>query len=189
MQQAYINARLNFRPTCYGRKLLPLSLGNTFLLEMINSPFVLGLTPTFSDVVTATLFCSKTFAENCAMLEDKENMVKEITAWGKHFAKLNLQGENEKEQLEILNKYFEFYQIFPRRWDDRGKRVATKTPWQMAIAWQLMEKFSESEVWEMPLTRAMAWLAVKQDNAESNLMSDDEIEQIEKLELEEKVNV
>ena len=61
MNQAYINSYLHITPSTYGKKLSPLTVGHSLILDFISSPFFTGKPITEQDLKTALFFCSIDF--------------------------------------------------------------------------------------------------------------------------------
>lgn len=183
MNQAYINAFLHIKPVAYDKQLLPLTIGHSLILDFISSPFFTGRPIQESDLITAIFFCSMNFEKGLHYLTNRDEMNDDIQKWSKQLSKSNHDFETE---LAVFNKYLEYYMTFPRRWEDSTGKDS-KVPWQCSIIYLLLEKFSESDVMNMPLTKAMCWVACHNNQmGENNLAGMEQSELLDKWERDEK---
>jgi hypothetical protein len=68
MRDAFFQALMVTPPVVCGRRLLPYSIGHEYVLRRVGSPFIVGGDPRREDVLTAIAVCSRTMAENRALL-------------------------------------------------------------------------------------------------------------------------
>lgn len=180
MNQAYINAYLHIEPSIYGIKLKPLTLGHAILLDYIHSPCFTGAEVKREDLITAVYFLSKPFADGLKSLSNLDELKKDIAKTVKP------NGYLFKYEFEAFKKYLSFYMKFPRRWDN-GQAKDAKVPWQFSILFMLLERFTEAEIMDMPITKAMCFCACFENaQGESNLAGMDQSELLDKWEAEEK---
>ena len=194
MQQAYINSFFQYCPSVYGLQLKPLTLGNTMLLEMIESPVFYGLPLSYKDVLTAAFICSNTFEENIRALSNGKELVVTAKRWGKLVARAQKKTWLDKllfrkkafisldAERATLEEYVKYYRVFPLRWTTETSRTADKMPWEITLANILLDKFTETEVWNMPLTRVVVYVEAVNlvaTGKDSDLMTDEEIDFVE----------
>jgi len=187
MQQAYINAFLKVCPKIYGRQLLPFSLGHCFLLDMLESPFIHGGKIVLDDLVLASFICSKSFEENIYLLENQNQFAVMVAEWGRLGAD-NISSEKQpkpfeyQRELEIFQAYIGFYSVFPRRTPETIT-AEQRIPWQVKLAWKLLGKFSEKEIYDMPLPKAITYYTACIDweilGGDKSLLSEGAIEFLE----------
>jgi hypothetical protein len=112
-----------------------------------------------------------------------EQSRKEIEEWGKSVgAALDIVAAET-----VVRDYLAHYCARPAMWDSQidstfdgaGKARASrkaKVQWQFSLAHRLLGKFTESEIWNMPLCKAITWHACYLDDSpESPLMEDEAI--------------
>ena len=186
MNQAYINSYLHISPSTYGKKLSPLTVGHSLILDFISSPFFTGKPITEQDLKTAVFFCSIDFQTGIKYLTDRNQLQKEILNWSKEITKSKVVYDFQNE-METFKTYFEYYLKFPRRWEDKANNHESKVPWQYSVIWLLLERYEEMEVMNMPLTKAMCFVACQNNiNGDSNLAGVDQSELLDDWEKEEK---
>lgn len=167
----YCKHSLLIPPKCLGLQLLPFSLGHVDLLTAIEHPVVLAgvnqLSP--ADVAAAAWICSHDY-ENGARLYRSGRAARELRRLG---LKWGARMSGFQAQRETLLEYLTTYFMTPPRWDP-------KTPPQPVIPWHLSVfaaiqrdlKYTPSELWNMPLPRALElFAAVAVNRGDDSLVS------------------
>ncbi len=182
MDPVFANAfLLKQPPLCLGRRLLPLSLGHSLVLESINSPLLghtlspqpsaLSPQPSPGDLAVAVYVCSQ-LATNLSRTLDFAQEAAQFRAWGE---KTTL--EDATSDLVLFRAYMGVYLEAPERWQPEARGAGPKAPWQYIVVNALRQhlKLSYDEAWNCPVNRALAdYAALGEALGDDSLMSEEE---------------
>jgi len=146
------------------KNLRDFSLGHAYLLEALESPFMVGGKVGLGDLAVAVLLCSKSFqdARKYLMLPPPL-MMKQANRWGWW---CRLWGLDFKDEEEKFKDYMRAYTEMPDPFIDESESVAgSAVPMSIRVAWMLMERMSEEDAWNCPMSRGLAYFT---SNAEHN---------------------
>lgn len=180
MDPIYQTAFVPPQPVVLGKRLLPLSLGHLVLLDGAESIFV-SQKPTrratAGDLAAAVWICSQKAGDLRMNVEapDQAAMVK----WGLDCRKFKFKAERT-----AFVDYITSSLRFPRAWyDDKSKTPVAA--WQFSIAGALIESgVTRAEVWDMPVSEALALYAAIQERNGLELMTAQEKKEVEAIERE-----
>jgi hypothetical protein len=139
--------------TAYGVRLRPFSLIHSLTLGEMVSPYTYGhCDPTPTDALTATMVCSRTWAE---IRRDIVPVIRPVVLWRMWWAG---RRHNHAHESAVLTAYFDDFSSRPEHWVTQGakKGHAIKAPYEFHLAHILCEHWglSESEAWDFPIGRA-----------------------------------
>lgn len=169
MLQFYADAFFCQPPVVLGRRLRPYSLGHSFTLDAIQSPFAVGGPVNAFELIGAVLICSMPFAEIVDKI-NADSLLKDAEAFGKTL-------DMDALYAEELAKFHDYLTTYDKAAPAISKPSAAgplPLPWQIVVAWALMDRLPEREVWDMPLTRAMAYHAAwRYEHGDDTLMCEE----------------
>ena len=151
-------------PKCLGFQLRHFSLGHIDLLTALESPVVTGgveqLNP--ADTAAAVWVCTRSYERGVAQYTKNNQMV--VFAMASLGAKFGRKPADFAAQRDIFLEYLETYFMAPPRWE--GKPVEPVLPWHLSVfcALQRDTNYTPSEVWNMPLPRALELFAATAAN-------------------------
>lgn len=141
-----------------GRKLRPLTLAHYWILEAINSPYVRGEKPSYSDMVIA-VFALSFPASVSRWLLMHQNLYKRILkAWGWLY-----KGGDPISDLASFAAYWDAYTEMPDKWPKKGSPKESCLPTSINIAWAIIGKVGERRAWSMPMPLALAYLVAESE--------------------------
>ncbi len=178
----YCKHTLLVPPECLGLRLRPFCLGHVDTLTALDHPCVVGSAGDLGmgDTAVAAWVCSQSY-ETGVRLYQSGRASKELRALG---LKWGGRPEKFKEQRDVLLDYFEAYLMAPPRWNPDGD-VQPVIPWHLSVfaALQRDLKYTPSEVWNMPLPRALElFAAVASNRGDDSLVSIREQEILDRVE-------
>jgi len=138
------------------KKLRDFSLGHAYLLEALESPFMVGGKVGLGDLAVAVLICSKSFqdARRFLMLPPPL-LVKKAERFG---WRCRLFGVKLDDEMEGFKEYITAYTETPDAFTKEGEKVrGSSVPLSVRIAWQLMDRMTEEEAWNCPMSRALTY--------------------------------
>lgn len=160
----YCQHSLLIPPKCLGFQLRHFSLGCVDLLTALESPVVTGGVERISsaDTAVAVWVCSRSYERAVEQYTKNNPMV--IFAMASLGSKF---GKNQRAfliQRDIFLEYLETYFMAPPRWESRP--VEPVLPWHLSVfmALQRDTNYTPSEVWNMPLPRALELFAASAAN-------------------------
>jgi hypothetical protein len=159
MLPCHINAFLIRPGRVLGRKLRPLTLAHYWILEAVDSPYVWGITPKYSDMVFAvfTLSVPAWFSRWLLMRPAVSRAV--FKAWG-----MTCRRSDESEAMRSFAAYWQAYTDMPAKWTKDGQKTnASCLPASVNIAWAIMGKVGEHRVWSMPMPLALSYLVAESE--------------------------
>jgi hypothetical protein len=155
----YCQHSLLIPPKCLGFKLRPFSLGHIDLLTALENPVVTGgvenITP--AEVSVAVWVCSRSYEQAIEQYIKNNPMV--VFAMAALGAKFGRTPEKFIIQRDIFLEYLSTYFMAPPRWE--AKPSDPVIPWHLSVfcAIQRDTNYTPSEVWNMPLPRALELFA------------------------------
>jgi hypothetical protein len=161
-----------------GHELQPLTLGHVFVLDLIDSPYTHSSEDvSFPDICFTVWLLSKRFS-------DLEKAIKTAT-----LSKLKKQTgrmvkgktlpDFAKANSEIVKHINDAIQLPERIKSAGSKNRNIATPWALYINSILQKetKFSENEIWEMPIGKALAYyLSVSELNGDESIPTEKDIQ-------------
>lgn len=179
MDSAYRAALLSRPSEALGRRLLPFSLGHSYLLEALGSPLVCGGGVSEDDIVVAAWVCSRTYQDALSSIR-RMDMEPACRAWGEAVG-ASVDWESEGEAIaDHMSKYA----VAPRRWQSE-KSKGPRAPWQLSVATAMMMHAGvpEQEAWDKPLSESLCMYAAIGDHlGDEGLMTDSEAAVAERVE-------
>lgn len=162
MDEKFYAAAIPEPYTILGCRLRPFSLGHLFILNRIESPFVVGSdTPDIGDFLTAILFCSNTYADGLALLDD-DTMIAKVYAWGQELTgsdtwKVRL-GIRDPATIEWAKKAAMFCDYMAdgaetptiHFAEDGARSINAPTPQIVKLTLMMRLGISESEIMDRP---------------------------------------
>ena len=170
-QTVFRNALVSFCPEVLRVQLKPLCCAHMFILQCIDSPYVVDGTSeaTVEDLSNAVDICSRTWEDNLDKLNNPIADDAVAKKWGKACRKMDFSAESKKFQTYLLE-----HLATPRTKQSSGE--SCRNPWPLMIVATLMERVSESRSWNMPMPLARSYLsAIQEINGDKTLMTDEEI--------------
>ena len=181
MQSAFILSHLARPKNVLGIDLVPLTLGHVYILYAVDSPFVTGEPYAKDDFIFAVYLCSRDWRESIGLIQliDKTGLPDDdFVKWSNT---LNLYDESAKESLA---DYFSDYLKSPERFQKGDGNSTIKSPRVFYTAISLMHylRLSEDQAWNMPVVKALSYLATMGEIlGDTDLISDLEAQLINKL--------
>ncbi len=103
-------------PKVLGLQLKPFALGHVILLNFIESAFVTGGVPDYSDLAISTLLCASTYEEGCSHLfnPDTERSMRvwaeKLTGMNRLSVRLGIVKPRTIDLVKEVSKFLEYYQ-------------------------------------------------------------------------------
>lgn len=148
------------------RYLLPFSLWHSWILRVMESPYIVGGDAGGDDFIIAVLACSLTRSEFVAILSDSERLADNLATLS-----IVLNGSEPEElqrDLDGFAAYVETSYKLPEYWEeDEGNAKRGRVPFEWRIVQRLLEMRicqTEVEAWNYSLPRAAIWSAVQLDS-------------------------
>lgn len=159
--------------TVLRKRLKDFSVGHAFLLEAIESPFILGGNATLSDLATAVLICSLPFKKACQYLMSPLNKIlRDVQRWAWWCSLWRLDLANE---MDAFKTYISAYHDMPDAYRKRGqKRYRSALPESVRVAWCLMERMSEYDAWNCPMSRALTYFTAQAEYNGQEFVTEEE---------------
>ena len=125
-------------------------------MEALESPFMVGGKVGLGDLAVAVLVCSKTFAKAREFLMLPPPL---LAKKAERFGLLcRLRGVKVDHEMAEFKNYITAYTEMPDAFKKKGqKKVDSAVPMSVSVAWLLMERMSEEEAWNCPMSRALAY--------------------------------
>lgn len=154
----YCKHSLLVPPKCLGLRLRPFSLGHVDILTAIESPVVTEAIGQISaeDTAAAVWICSKTYEAALRQYRSGQAL-RALEKLGRRWGSRPKVFANERAVFfDYLNVYF----MTPPRWES-DKPVRPVVPWHFSVfcALQRDTNYTPSELWNMPLPRALELFA------------------------------
>jgi len=164
MQQAYISAFINPVFEAFGVKLLPLTLRHCYLFDALGTALPFHPAPDAITLQDAGLVCYVCSRPGLDTIRDIEagtvfEQVKAILKGGRRTRKAG-----NDAHLSAVREYLAHYTERLNRVNSNGGK-APKVHYTVRIAWALMQNTTEAEAWDMPLPRAMCYMAAANETA------------------------
>lgn len=147
------------------RHLLPFSIWHSWILRVLESPYIMGGYATVDDYIMAVLVCSMDRSEFVHLLNDNDEMTK-------IFADLSIlyhgqKAESRDDEVAEFHQYIQSGYNLPEYWEGDeadGKRARVPFEWKtVSILLGMGMCKTETEAWDYPLCRAACWTAVNMD--------------------------
>jgi hypothetical protein len=155
------------------KRLQDFSVGHAYLLEALESPFMLGGRVAFYDLVVAVLVCSMPFAKaRKYLMRPLSRIRRDAERWGFW---CRLRGFDIDKATEAFREYIGAYHDMadPYR-DKKSKPGESCLPEAVRIAWALMERMSEDEAWNCPMARALTYYTAQAEYNGQKFMTETE---------------
>ena len=138
------------------RKLQDFTVGHAYLLEALESPFMLGGRVAFYDLVVAVLVCSMPFVKaRKYLMRPLSKIRRDAERWG--FA-CRVRGFKMDAEIAEFKNYICAYHDMAEPYEKQGgKKSKTALPESVRVAWCLMDRMSEDEAWNCPMSRALTY--------------------------------
>lgn len=138
------------------KKLQDFSVGHAFLLEALESPFMVGGKVGFNDLVVAVLVCSMSFAKaRKYLMRPLSKIQRDAKIWGLW---CRIRGIDPKAEMTAFSTYVSAYTESPDPWKKQGEKGRESClPVSVRLAWCLMSSMSEDEAWNCPMARALSY--------------------------------
>jgi hypothetical protein len=140
------------------RKLRTLTLAHYWLLEAVDSPYVAGRPPAYSDTAFAVFILSMHPAVTRWLLMHDRIMEAAFKAWGWRYKGLNIIGD-----MRAFQNYWDAFTARPGVWETKSSGRASCLPSSINVAWTLMGKVSERRAWSMPMPLALAYFTAENE--------------------------
>jgi len=161
------------------KRLQDFTVGHTYLLQAMESPFIQGGSADLLDLVSAVLVCSMPFDKACTFLmQPIDNIARAAARWGFW---CRLRGYTLDEEMQKFRAYIGAYTEMPDVYEDKNnfKRRESALPFGIRLAWLLMERMSEREAWNCPLSRALTYWQVDAESKGTDFESEEHIKVLE----------
>jgi len=164
MQQAYISAFINPVFEAFGVRLLPLTLRHCYLFDALGTALPFHPAPDAITLQDAGLVCYVCSRPGADTLHDIEAglVMKRVAALLRSARKTRKAGN--ETHLAAIRGYLEHYTTSLNR-VSTGSGKTPKVHYTVRIAWALMQHMTESEAWDMPLPRALCYIAAANETA------------------------
>ena len=164
MQQAYISAFINPVFDAFGVRLLPLTLRHCYLFDALGTALPFHPAPDAITLPDAGLVCYVCSRPGLDAIRDIEagtvfEQVKQILKGGRKTRKAG-----NDAHLAAVREYLAHYTDRLNRVNTNGGRTP-KVHYAVRIAWCLMQNMTEDQAWDMPLPRAMCYMAAANETA------------------------
>lgn len=160
MLQCHINAFMIQPGRVLGRKLRPLTLSHYWILEAVDSPYVWGQTPRYSDMVFAVFTLSVPIWLSRWLLMHQAVSRRVFKAWGRLHKR-----SNPKIDLKSFEAYWQAYTDMPAKWTKDGQKSGSSClPASVNIAWAIMGKIGEKRAWSIPMPLALSYLVAESES-------------------------
>ena len=148
------------------RHLLPFSLWHSWIMRVMESPYIVGGDAGGDDFILAVLVCSNTRSGFVSLLNDSARMESELASLS-----IILNGSEAHElqaDIDGFALYIETSYVLPEYWEeDEENPKRARVPFEWRIVQRLLEMRicqTESESWDYSLARAAVWSAVNMDS-------------------------
>ena len=155
------------------KKLQDFTVGHAFLLEALESPFMVGGRVAFFDLVAAVLVCSMPFAKARKYLMQPPSKIKrDVERWGFW---CRVRGFSMSEATAAFKNYIGAYHDIAEPYKKKGRKTYHSClPESVRVAWCLMERMSEDEAWNCPMARALTYYTAQAEHNGQEFMTEDE---------------
>lgn len=166
MLPEFANILDNKKYKAFAFDLMPLTLGHLFILDMVQSPIIIGGNPTANDYLMLSVICSRRWNEVIPFIFSDtfaRYIIEKANDCGIELA--NAISKNKEEnyvnkQIKEITEYLAHYMTAPQRWQSDNKSTV-KSPWQLYLVASLQKELgiTEDEAWNMPCNKAFAYFA------------------------------
>ena len=169
------------KTTCLGLELKPFSLGHNILLHGVESAFVMGGLPDFSDIAISVFICSRSYTDAVKAFHSKE-VHKFMAKWQKQIGNFNL-----PEKCALFAEYLKQGNEVPTySWpeDQEGKSRPSTSPIVLAVKSTLQHKlnFREAELMDRPWNLCLLdWLILKELEGAIAFVDEDALAEAKKV--------
>jgi hypothetical protein len=160
-------------PSALGKTLRGYSPFHALALETVRSPFMIGGTPDFDDLILAVHICSHGWADRFKVMSDMAG----VSEWGKSVTAADIASARA-----IFDRYLSESWEMPRFW--QGDSGELRANWIYHLVTFAMRRLhmTEAEAWDCPIARLVCYRACYgESEGDKSLMTDDEIKGIEVL--------
>jgi len=159
------------------KKLQDFTVGHAFLLDAIESPFMVGGKLGLGDLVVAALLCSKSFQDaKKYLLQPPPLLMKKAERWGWW---CRLRGFNEVEEIVKFKEYIAAYTEMADPYTKPGaKTQRSAMPMAVRVAWCLMERMTEEDAWNCPMSRALTYFTAMAECGGTEFATEQELRQL-----------
>lgn len=165
---SYWTGVLYVPPACFGLRLRPYSLWHSMMLAAIESPFAAGGQARHEDYSLAAVVCSLEWPSGLRRLipvPDRRLLDLATPKTAEQFA----------EDADLFNDYLSESSRVPDVWETEGKGRESGAPWQFFVSAYLLRHYpalTESEVWNMPVGRAICYKLMAEEEDGLELVSE-----------------
>lgn len=167
----YCKHTLLVPPECLGLRLRPFSLGHVDLLTALEHPVAVGSPAQMSrsDTAAAAWICAHSYEDGIRLYQSG----RALRAMRRMGLRWGACRSGFEAQRDVLLEYLETYLMAPPRWDSE-KEAQPVIPWHLSVfaALQRDTNYTPSEVWNLPLPRALElFAAVAANRGDDSLVS------------------
>jgi len=171
-----------------GRQLRPFSAYHAAALMLLDSPFIVpsDKTTTAQDLVLAVYLCSYGFEDGPATLFPEVDP-QAISDWVDKCGDVDY-----NQEMAVFHAYLADYLEAPEMWQASGDVSGKPSgiPWPVycvTVVLQNMKGVSESDAWNMPLSRLVAYKCAIAEQNGAEIISQDQRNRIKWLELQDEL--
>lgn len=159
------------------KKMQDFTVGHAFLLEALESPFMLGGMVHFNDLVVAALICSMPFSKAREyLMRPLFKMQRDVQRWGFW---CRIRGLNISQEMEKMRDYISSYHDMAEPYKKKGSRThKSALPESVRVAWCLMERLTEDEAWNCPMARALSYFTAQAEYNGQEFMTEEEFKKV-----------
>lgn len=174
MNIVWAQAALYEPPEVLGKTLRGFSPFHALMLEAVQSPFMVGSTADFDDLILAVHICAHGWADRFLIRSDMAAVIE----WGK-----SLTADDIATGRRNFDAYLTASWETPKFWQDSDSGTL-RANWIYHLAAFAMRRLNmtETEAWDCPIARLVCYRAcVGETEGDKSLMTDDDIKGIETL--------
>ena len=91
-----------------------------------------------------------------------------------------MRGLDVNASIEAFKAYVSAYTEMPEPWVDKGKtQKQSAVPFTIRLAWSLMQRLSEGEAWNCPMSRALGYYSAEAEFNGTEFVSEQQLKLIE----------
>lgn len=183
MDRVFMQAVLSPAPVIMGIQLRPMSVGHSYLLAAVQSPFAVGGKVDRADLATAVIICAHDWDAGRALLFGEDGrLAEESSDLGEivHEITADMTDAERDEwftsELDAFDRYMEIARDIPDHFSN-GQERSYRAPWEWHAVRLMCQNglaADRSAAWNTPLNEAMCWRSVVVEH-----MGDDSIEKQE----------
>lgn len=162
MESVFFQSMLVQPPEILGRQLRHFSAWHSLLLTLLDNPFFVGGTPDQGHIIELVWICGTQYESDGQSIFDS-GVAKECRKWGKRIGEFDFDST-----YDDVGIYLTDYMAFPKLWskDIRIRESHIPVPFRVvATVLAGYPSFTESQVWNMPFSRAACFRAcIAEDN-------------------------